>query len=560
MAQRNNARIDRFAQMTKQEEIIAKKRQEILEKQRTAQLAKAVAAAQSLAAKLKSDVNEAETSGGDTAIGVDNKSVESSSSIANADSVIPNELAAAIDKSDACVKGKKEDSSESAIAKPLNSLTGKTGKISFGLKRLHTQVPVAEQPPPKVVNSFCNDGSFLENFKKILEKHEPKPTQTTLTPELKADDLATEPASVTQANESAAEEDSQKQNETSVELNQGQLPMGQTAAPSVPPISQSGIQQTLQHPIMTSMSQPSMPHHQHPHQLQQSMAPSPQQHMRAFPPPQPAQHPSLSSLQPQVQPPIQHQVQQANILPPTQPPFLFNHHPPQPPPVPPPHPMSAAFFAAAPPPPPPPQLPMTLALGPLYMIPAPEPLQLNTIPAPKEFDLNAIPKPQMNVEAIQMPHGVQQSHQQVLQVQQQIQQQQQQQQRPRRNYRRGGGPPAGPGGRGGRGRRFNNYYPRNQGRRSGGSESGMNEGGNDQNADSTQRGGDGQGMSGRRGGTRRFVRRNFNNGGGRRGPREDGNGGQGPPRNNRPRRNRKSSGAGGAPGGEGQHQQPQQVN
>ncbi|CAD7006120.1 unnamed protein product [Ceratitis capitata] len=138
------------------------------------------------------------------------------------------------------------------------------------------------------------------------------------------------------------------------------------------------------------------------------------------------------------------------------------------------------------------------------------------------------------------------------------QQQQQQQQRPRRNYRRGGGPPAGPGGRGGRGRRFNNYYPRNQGRRSGGSESGMNEGGNDQNADSTQRGGDGQGMSGRRGGTRRFVRRNFNNGGGRRGPREDGNGGQGPPRNNRPRRNRKSSGAGGAPGGEGQHQQPQQ--
>lgn len=62
MAQRNNARIDRFAQMTKQEEIIAKKRQEILEKQRTAQLAKAVAAAQSLAAKMKSDVNGIEAS------------------------------------------------------------------------------------------------------------------------------------------------------------------------------------------------------------------------------------------------------------------------------------------------------------------------------------------------------------------------------------------------------------------------------------------------------------------------------------------------------------------
>lgn len=61
MAQRNNARIDRFAQMTKQEEIIAKKRQEILEKQRTVQLAKAVAAAQTLAAKMKSDINGTET-------------------------------------------------------------------------------------------------------------------------------------------------------------------------------------------------------------------------------------------------------------------------------------------------------------------------------------------------------------------------------------------------------------------------------------------------------------------------------------------------------------------
>ncbi|XP_039966413.1 Y-box factor homolog isoform X1 [Bactrocera tryoni] len=136
----------------------------------------------------------------------------------------------------------------------------------------------------------------------------------------------------------------------------------------------------------------------------------------------------------------------------------------------------------------------------------------------------------------------------------------QQQQRPQRNYRRGGGPAGGPGGRGGRGRRFNNYYPRNQGRRSGGSESGLIEGGNDQNADSTQRGGDGQGLPARRP-QRRFVRRNFNNGGGRRGPRDDevfGNGGQGPPRNNRPRRNRKPSGAGGGSGAEGQHQQSQQ--
>ena len=46
--------------------------------------------------------------------------------------------------------------------------------MSFGLKRSHQQLPIpnAEQPPPKIQNSFCNDGSFLDHFKKILEKHE----------------------------------------------------------------------------------------------------------------------------------------------------------------------------------------------------------------------------------------------------------------------------------------------------------------------------------------------------------------------------------------------------
>lgn len=47
MSRPNLSRNDRMAQMTKQEELIAKKRQEILEKQKTAELAKAVAAAQS---------------------------------------------------------------------------------------------------------------------------------------------------------------------------------------------------------------------------------------------------------------------------------------------------------------------------------------------------------------------------------------------------------------------------------------------------------------------------------------------------------------------------------
>lgn len=96
-------------------------------------------------------------------------------------------------------------------------------------------------------------------------------------------------------------------------------------------------------------------------------------------------------------------------------------------------------------------------------------------------------------------------------------------QRQQRNYRRGGG-----GGRGGRGRRLRNFYPRNQSRRPvGGVDGGMGgDGGHDQNADSNQRGGDGQGGPPmRRGGPpRRFFRRNFGNrgGGGPRGPRNDG--------------------------------------
>lgn len=47
MSRQTLSRSDRVAQMTKQEELIAKKRQEILEKQKTVELGKAVAAAQS---------------------------------------------------------------------------------------------------------------------------------------------------------------------------------------------------------------------------------------------------------------------------------------------------------------------------------------------------------------------------------------------------------------------------------------------------------------------------------------------------------------------------------
>nr|XP_036233104.1 SURP and G-patch domain-containing protein 1 isoform X1 [Bactrocera oleae]XP_036233106.1 SURP and G-patch domain-containing protein 1 isoform X1 [Bactrocera oleae] len=394
MAQRNNARIDRFAQMTKQEEIIAKKRQEILEKQRTVQLAKAVAAAQTLAAKMKSDINGTETTEVINETCVDIKKDDTLLSTSIIAELTPKEKPSTSDKSDSLVKSKKEEVADSTTAKSLNCFTGKTGKISFGLKRL--QAPVTEQPPPKVVNSFCNDGSFLENFKKILEKHEPKQTQVISTPESNADSAIPDQPSATQPNEDGVVESNRSIDSPA----QGQHEIVQKSQQQS--ISQSSIQQSLSHPIVSSMT------------------PAPMQLMRSMQPQQQTQLQQLPTHQHQPQPSIQQQSGQTSLLhppPPAQPPFLFNH-PPQPPPVPPPHPMPGAFFAAAPPPPPPPQLPMALTLGPLYMIPAPEPMQLNTIPAPKEFDLNAIPNPQMNVEAIQMPHGIQQRHHQVLQAQQ----------------------------------------------------------------------------------------------------------------------------------------------
>jgi len=175
MSQRNH-RVDRFAQMTKQEEIIAKKRQEILEKQKTAQLAKAVAAAQNLAAQLKTETTVGKPIGNEVEYEEDARYLDTA--------VQDTSLAAGEDGLEAvhieatASKGKTED----AVApKTLNSFTGKTGKITFGMKRQQLPQPSVEQPPPKVKNTFCNDGSFLENFKKILEKHE-KPPQPLIVP------------------------------------------------------------------------------------------------------------------------------------------------------------------------------------------------------------------------------------------------------------------------------------------------------------------------------------------------------------------------------------------
>lgn len=158
MSQRNSSRIDRFAQMSKQEEIIAKKRQELLEKQRTAELAKAVAAAQNLAAKLKG-------------IQSDEKVVEKTSK--------EDEESKTEEDEEKKLENLEVASSTTTKSSSLVSLTGKTGKMyGSGVKRATVSAPSSEQPQAKVQNTFCNDGSFLENFKKILEKQQqqqPKP-------------------------------------------------------------------------------------------------------------------------------------------------------------------------------------------------------------------------------------------------------------------------------------------------------------------------------------------------------------------------------------------------
>lgn len=99
----------RVAQMSRQEEVIARKRQEILEKQKTNELAKQVVAAQS---------------------------------------------------------GSTATTTTTTVAPPTSIPTGSIKEIKHPLN-LPKQTFEAEPPTPK--NNFTNDGSFFENFRKITE-------------------------------------------------------------------------------------------------------------------------------------------------------------------------------------------------------------------------------------------------------------------------------------------------------------------------------------------------------------------------------------------------------
>ncbi|KAH8359078.1 hypothetical protein KR093_004205 [Drosophila rubida] len=411
MAQRNH-RIDRFAQMSKQEEIIAKKRQEILEKQRTAQLAKAVAAAQSLAAQMKTMETLIPPAQPATEQDEHDEEQEEQELPPTPQCVTAVEDDAAdvleVENGDQSGSGVSKGRADDLTPKTLNSFTGKTGKITFSLKRQHLPQPSVEQPPPKVKNTFCNDGSFLENFKKILEKHEqPKPP-----PPIIVVPTGEENSTV----DSPSGENNSPQHQQQQQMEQAVSTIATSAAAAVIATSMAGsmtVANTAPNPLAFSLPGPPPP------------------------PPPFAFNPTLLAQGPPQMP---------------MPAFFHGHH----------HHLLHPAAVPPPPPPPPPQLPIALAnLTPIYMQLGPTQLppeaaamhQLNAIPQPKEFDLNAIPKPQINLEAIQIPNVTQseqlgllpelvtvnppppppppmQPEEQVTQLPQQPQPQQQQQQSP----------------------------------------------------------------------------------------------------------------------------------
>lgn len=322
---RHLSRVDRFAQMSKQEEIIAKKRQEILEKQRTTELAKQVAAAQSVASKQLVDESTHEDS----------------------------------ESTDANVTTTPQPVATTSIAGFSNQM--------------------------KVKNTFCNDGSFLTHFKKILEQHKPEPPLIKQEPE-------PEQEIKTEIKEELGEPDqSNVANEQQIDQQQHQVEQQQHQLEQEPP-----HQQQMQQQVKPEPDQQFRFEQQQQQQLQNQQQLQHQQQQQQI---------HLQQHQQQIQ-----QLQQQQQMHPNHPQHLQNLHRQDSP-----HPQASqnAFFNLVPPPmmnlkvtvppPPPPPPPPAQCIPPLYMIPPPEPLQLNTIPPPKEFDLNAIPKPEFNLDAIKVP-------------------------------------------------------------------------------------------------------------------------------------------------------------
>uniref|UniRef100_A0A1B0D1G0 Uncharacterized protein n=1 Tax=Phlebotomus papatasi TaxID=29031 RepID=A0A1B0D1G0_PHLPP len=260
-------RNDRVAQMSKQEEIIAKKKRELIEKQRTAELAKAIAAA---------------TNEGNTA------------------------------------------TSTSAT-------------------------------PATPRNSFNNDGSFLENFKKITQAA----NVTTAVSDTMGTNESLETQSDSNRKNSTNSEDSMafEGEELCENMHKDSVYKSEYALMQSQAVTQERREMTQKHPVTT----PNIQSHSFSMQVPPPVPPS-------FPPKPPQTSPSTTK--------------------PSSPFYNPNIPPPR-------------VMLSTPPPGPvaPPAYPPPL----LHTIPPPAPLVLNEIPAPKALDLNAIPKPTLNLDAIKVP-------------------------------------------------------------------------------------------------------------------------------------------------------------
>ncbi|CAD7093022.1 unnamed protein product [Hermetia illucens] len=296
MSRQTLSRSDRVAQMTKQEELIAKKRQEILEKQKTVELGKAVAAAQS--------------------------------------------------SGNANVTKKKEPTTSESTTTAVTITT--TTSVTAGI--------VPSEIMAKFQNNFCNDGSFLTHFKKILEE--------------------------TKKNEEAAAEKVEEKSEE-------------------PEVAESA--ETLAEAVVIQSPMPAQPQ-----QIQQTSS-----HISLPPPPPP---PPVTSHPPHIpvapNPPFGNISQPLTNIPPynaAPTPAFYN---PCVPPI-------AAFTSiTTPPPPPPPSTPLYLIPPPdplqLNKIPPPKDLDLNAIPKP-EMSLETIKVPneyqhqlQQALPPLQVHHELQQ--------------------------------------------------------------------------------------------------------------------------------------------------------
>ncbi|GAB0086661.1 G-patch domain-containing protein [Sergentomyia squamirostris] len=268
------SRNDRVAQMTKQEEIIAKKKLELVEKQKTAELAKQIAAA----------TNEGNTS----------------------------------------------------------------------------QVTTSTSATPR--NTFNNDGSFLENFKKITQAA--KVTAVTVGDTIKATGEQKESPGTDNFRQTINLEDLRTiREELSDPRNNRETPYrSEYAMIQSSTIRDEHRDVSPKNPGMNiNIPQSSFPIQAPPPPPPPNYPPTPQQKTSA---------PSANSSS-------------------TQRPF-YNPN------IPPPQVMlpNVSPTPVAPPPFPPPLL---------HTIPPPAPLVLNEIPAPKALDLSAIPKPELNLDAIKVP-------------------------------------------------------------------------------------------------------------------------------------------------------------